>query len=99
MDVISDKILGVGVIALVSLSGIMALVFMNYIKSILRKIDDVSHVGPLLHKVEELVGKVEKIFITLEVTRETTSIEVNQLKERVAKLEMVIERLQSERGK
>ena len=94
----SDKILSVGVIALVSLSGIMALVFINYIKNILRKIDDVSHVGPLLKKVEELVGKVEKIFITLEVTRETTTIEVNQLKDRVAKLESIIEKLQSERG-
>jgi hypothetical protein len=98
MDVMSDKILGIGVITLVSLSGIMALVFINYVKSILGKIDDVSHVGPLLRKVEELVGKVEKIFITLEVTRETTSIEVNQLKDRVSKLEMIIERLQSERG-
>lgn len=98
MDVMSDKILSVGVIALVTLSGIMALVFINYVKSVLRKIDDVSHVGPLLRKVEELVGKVEKIFITLEVTRETTSIEVNQLKERVTKLEALVQNLQAERG-
>lgn len=98
MAEMSDKILGVGVITMLMLSGIMAIVFINYIKNILRKIDDVSHVGPLIEKVQKLVDKVEKIFITLEVTKEKTHLEVSQLKERVTKLEAAVEKLHNDRG-
>ena len=92
-----SRIWSIGIVTLVVLSGIMAIVFVNYIKTVLQKIDDVSHVGPLLKKVEELVGKVEKIFTSLEVTKQTTALEVNQLKERVQKLEAIVEKLQTER--
>lgn len=98
MSEMHDKILSVGVITLLTLSGVMSIIFINYVKNILRKIDDVSHVGPLISKVEELVNKVEKIFVTLEVTRKTTSLEVAQLKERVAKLEDIVHKLHEERS-
>jgi cell shape-determining protein MreC len=98
MENISDKILSVGVIALVSLSGIMAIIFVNYIKSLIGKIDNVSHIEPLISKVENLVDKVEKIFTSLEVMKETSKLEYTQLKERVAKLEELVDKLQEERG-
>lgn len=94
MNYSDGNIVNVGIAALLALSGVMALVFVNYIKNIIRKIDDVSHVGPLLKKVEELVSKVDRIFITLEVTREKTHLEVEALKERVQKLEALVERME-----
>lgn len=99
MEGITMKLMALGAVTLVALSGIMGILVVNYVKSLLKKIDDMSQVAPLLKKVNQLVDKVEKIFISLEVTRETTALEVNQLKERVSKLEATIEKLKLERGK
>ena len=58
--------------------------------------DGEFHMNKKRAVVEKLVEKVEKIFTTLEVTRETTHLEVSQLKERVAKLEAIVDTLQSD---
>jgi len=77
----------IGIAVLVLLSGVMALVFINYVKQVLGKIDSVEHIKPLIDRVEKLVDKVERIFTTLEVMKQTTSLEIDQLKERIKRLE------------
>lgn len=98
MNAMQEKMVYTGMLALVSLSGIMGLVFISYIKTVLKKIDDVSQIGPLIISVEALVMKVEKMFTTLEVTKETTALQVEQLKDRVKRLEHQVQKIQIEKG-
>lgn len=76
-----------GVAGLILLSGVMAVVFIMYIRQVLSKIDSVEHIKPLVDRVERLVDKVERIFTTLEVMKQTTTLEIEALKDRVKRLE------------
>lgn len=80
----------IGVAGLITLSAVMAIVFVNYIKQVLMKIDSVEHITPLIERVEKLVDKVERIFTTLEVMKSTTNLEIETLKERVKRLEEAV---------
>lgn len=76
-----------GIASMVLLSGVMALVFISYVRRVLDRIEDVGHIKPLIERVERLVDKVERIFTTLEVMKQTTQMEIDQLKERIRRLE------------
>ncbi len=84
------ELLQLGIIALIMLSGVMSIIVVSYVRSVLTKIDDVSHIAPMIRNLENVIAKVENIFITLEVTRERTTLEIKQLKTRINKLEGVI---------
>jgi hypothetical protein len=84
------ELLQLGMIALIMLSGVMSIIVVSYVRSVLNKIDDVGHIAPMIRNLEQVIAKVENIFITLEVTRERTSLEITQLKERIKKLERSI---------
>jgi len=78
-----DNIIYVGVISILFVSGIMGLVFLNYIKKVLANLEDVNQIKPLVDKVALLVEKVEKVFITLEITKETHTLEISMIKEQI----------------
>lgn len=87
MEAQAGNLIQLGVLALLTLSGVMAVVFVTYIKNIMSKLDSVSHIEPLLDKFERLVSKVESMFITLEITREKTNLEIEQLRQRITTVE------------
>lgn len=91
MNEIYAKMLTGGMIALIILSGIMATVFVGYVKNIMNKVDDMTLVKPLIDKVDKLVDKFEKISISMEVTRKTTDIKVENLEEKMRRMEIRID--------
>jgi len=88
-----DSIIGIGIIALVAVCGLMGLVFLNYVKGVMVKMDSVAHIEPMLDKVNTLVEKVDKIVNKLALAEQRTDLELEIVKKRLDALEAYIDRL------
>ena len=94
MNELNDKIIyvaGFGLICLLILSGVMAQVFVTYVRSIINKLDHVMQIEPLLKKVEDFVSKVDALFTKFSVTEKATEIKLLELERRIEKLESRID--------
>ena len=65
---------------------IMGIVFINYIKKVIKNLDNVKAIEPLIERVEALVKEVHKLVTNHEVTRENHSVRIEQLEEMVKDL-------------
>lgn len=88
-----NEILYVGIASLVTVVGIMANVFSNYVKNAMKKLDKIDQLDNIVSNVNRIVDKVEIIYTDFMVMKETTKIEVNLLKNRIEKIEEKLKEL------
>lgn len=76
-------IIAIGVIFMLTMSGIMAIVFINYVKKILKDLDNVKDIKPLVDKVEKLVDMIHDLITSHEVTRAKHGTQIETIEEQI----------------
>jgi len=73
----------IGIVFLLFMSGIMAIIFIKYVARLLKDLDNVREIKPLVEKVEALVKEIHKLITSTEVAREVTNVEIDNIKKQI----------------
>ena len=86
-----------GVIVLVTIIGIMGMVFFNYLNKLLNKVDGIPDLKNIVTKVEGLVNKVEKIHVEQNLCKQKQNIEVDSLRASIERVSREVHSLREKR--